>query len=216
MITFGYKTKFSSIFRALAAIGIGLLMILGTGSATETVVKIIACFLFASGLVSLIHGLVTERQAGTFPLFGVNAAVDIILGLVLFLNPSLVAGFIVSMIGVVLIIFGVLQFIVLMSAMSLLGSGFASLILSIAAVLGGIFLIFKPLSKPSLMAIFAGCFLVLYGAQELLSTWKVNKAVKEYEIRRTQEPAQEASPSQTIPNVPTDAKEVEYEKVDEQ
>jgi len=215
MITFGYKTKFSSIFRALAAIGIGLLMILGTGNATETVVKIIACFLFASGLVSVIHGLVTERQAGTFPLFGVNAAVDIILGLVLFLNPSLVAGFIVSMIGVVLIIFGVLQFIVLMSAMSLLGSGFASLILSIAAVLGGIFLVFNPLST-SLMAIFAGCFLVLYGAQELLSTWKVNKAVKEYEIRRTQEPAQEASPSQTIPNVPTDAKEVEYEKVDEQ
>ena len=41
MITFGYKSKFSGILRALAAIGLGLVMILGN-DATMTIVRIIA------------------------------------------------------------------------------------------------------------------------------------------------------------------------------
>ena len=51
MITFGYNNKFSSILRSLAAIAIGLVMVCAT-DATTTVVKIIAAFLFAAGIVS--------------------------------------------------------------------------------------------------------------------------------------------------------------------
>ena len=52
MITFGYNNKFSTALRALAAIGIGLVMVFST-EATVNVVKIIAAFLFAAGMVSL-------------------------------------------------------------------------------------------------------------------------------------------------------------------
>ena len=47
MITFGYNNKFSTALRALAAIGIGLVMVFST-EATVNVVKIIAAFLFAA------------------------------------------------------------------------------------------------------------------------------------------------------------------------
>ena len=55
MITFGYNNKFSSILRALSAIGIGGVMLF-SNEATITVVKIIAAFLFAAGIVSFIYG----------------------------------------------------------------------------------------------------------------------------------------------------------------
>ena len=80
MFTFGYKTSVSSILRALASIGIGLVMIFDN-DASETVVKVIAAFLFASGLVSLVYGIIRNRKEGILPLMAVNAVVDVILGL---------------------------------------------------------------------------------------------------------------------------------------
>ena len=69
----------------------------------------------------------------------VNAVVDILIGVLLFLNPGWVAGFIITLIGIVLILFGGLQLLALAGTMSLLGTGFGTLILSVCAVVGGAF-----------------------------------------------------------------------------
>lgn len=212
MITFGYKTKMSSILRACTAIGLGLVLVLGT-DATVTVVKIIACFLFASGLVSLAYGLSIKKRDGSFQLMLVNTAVDILLGLVLFLNPGWVAGGIIVLIGVALLLFGALQLVVLSTMMSLLGAGFSLLLLSILAILGGVFLIFNPFSV-KIMSIAAGTLLVIYGVSELLSTWKVATAKKEYEIRYADEVSAPQSASKQEPESLGDAKEVDFTKVD--
>ena len=81
MITFGYNNKFSTALRALAAIGIGLVMVFST-EATVNVVKIIAAFLFAAGMVSLGYGF-AHRKSGAMALMSVNAVVDIVIGLLL-------------------------------------------------------------------------------------------------------------------------------------
>lgn len=67
-----------------------------------------------------------------------------ILGILLFLNPVWVAGFIVTLIGIVLILFGGIQLLALAGTMSLLGAGFSTLILSICAVAGGRVPAFQP------------------------------------------------------------------------
>ncbi|MBQ5943776.1 MAG: DUF308 domain-containing protein [Bacteroidales bacterium] len=200
MITFGYKSKLSSILRACAAIGIGLVMILAT-DATVTVVKIVAAFLMVVGVVSLVVGLI-DRKTGSLPLLGTNAVVDLVLGVLLFLYPTQVAGFIVYAIGAVLIIFGILQLIVLIGALSLIGGGFLTLVLSICAIIGGIILVFNPFTM-KVMSILAGAALIVYGVQELMSAWKVRKAVKVQETRRLET-------SGTI-----DAKDVDFVKEDE-
>ena len=112
MFTFGYKTTLSSILRSLASIGIGLVMIFDN-EASETVVKVVAAFLFASGLVSLVYGFIRSKKEGLLPLMAVNAVVDILIGVLLFLNPGWVAGFIITLIGIVLILFGGLQLLAL-------------------------------------------------------------------------------------------------------
>lgn len=212
MFTFGYKTTLSSILRSLASIGIGLVMIFDN-EASETVVKVVAAFLFASGLVSLVYGLIRNKKEGLLPLMAVNAVVDILIGVLLFLNPGWVAGFIITLIGIVLILFGGLQLLALAGTMSLLGTGFGTLILSVCAVVGGAFLLFSPFGE-RIMGICAGSFLLLYGVSELISSWRIRKAKEAYEIRfNTRE---EPQPDQDIIETSglDDAKEVDYTKVD--
>ena len=86
MITFGYKNKFNGPLRALTAIAVGVVMVLSKTNALELVVQIIAAFIFASGVVSMIVGY-RQRKNGTMGLMGFNGIVDIVIGLALF--PSI-------------------------------------------------------------------------------------------------------------------------------
>lgn len=212
MITFGYNNKFSSILRSLAAIAIGLVMVCAT-DATTTVVQIIAAFLFAAGIVSFAYGF-ANRKSGTFGLMTVNAVVDIVIGLILFLWPPFVAGVIVAIIGIVILVFGVIQILALAGTMSLLGSGGLNILLACLAVAGGIVLIFNPFSE-RIMSILAGVFLIYYGITDLISMRRVSKAKKEYEIHFTET---RVDPDSTI-DVDDDfdgIKDVDYHKIDEQ
>ena len=212
MITFGYNNKFSSILRSLAAIAIGLVMVCAT-DATTTVVQIIAAFLFAAGIVSFAYGF-ANRKSGTFGLMTVNAVVDIVIGLILFLWPGFVAGVIVTIIGIVILAFGVIQILALAGTMSLLGSGGLNILLAFLAIAGGIMLIFNPFSE-RVMSILAGVFLIYYGITDLISMRRVSKAKKEYEIHFTET---RVDPDSTI-DVDDDfdgIKDVDYHKIDEQ
>ena len=209
MFTFGYKTKLSGIIRALLAIAIGLVMVIGA-DATRTVVRIIASFIIAAGVVSLIVGLTSSKDKAPL-LTTANAVFDCILGLILFLNPSWFSGFIVVIIGVVLVLFGILQLIALTTTVSLLGGGRGFLLLSILAVLGGALLVFSPFSM-TVMRILAGLFLLFYGVSELISTFRMNKAKEAYEIRYASDIS---NPRKEPETTVTDAKESEFRKIDD-
>ena len=208
MITFGYKTKFSSLVRAAGAIGIGLVLVFGNNAPT-TVVKIIAALLVVAGLVSLVYGIKKNREQGMYQMLVINACLDILLGLLLFFNPQWIAGIIVYLIGIALILFGALQLLAVAGTLSMLGSGFSSLILSVCAIVGGAFLLFNPLTI-KVMSVIAGLFMII-------STYKIGKARKEYEIRFGPKP--EDAPGAPAGKIDAsgigDAKEVEFEKVDE-
>ena len=228
MITFGYNNKFSSILRALSAIGIGGVMLF-SNEATITVVKIIAAFLFAAGIVSFIYGYVNRRN-GAMSLMSLNAVVDIIIGLLLFFFPEWVAGAIVTIVGIVILIFGAIQLIALAGTMSLLGRGGFPLLFSILALIGGIMLVFNPFSE-AVMSVLAGNCLVDYGISELISAYPEQKAEEETAAKAADEAAKKAQEEfeihfnrkdddsdmdSQIPAGLEDVKDAEYHKVDEQ
>ena len=201
MITFGYKNKFSSILRALSAIAIGLVMLFGS-DATVTAVKVIAAFLVLAGLVSAVYGWIRRKKTpATLPY--VNAVIDIVLGLVLFIAPKAVADIIVVLVGIAVVILGVLQLVVLAGAKSFVGMGFMTFLLAGIAVLLGVLLIWSPFGN-RVMSIFAGSALVVYGVSELIGAWKINQAINAYEESKV-----------TITDLGT-AKEAEYTEVEEQ
>ena len=125
MFTFGYGSRISGPLRALIALAIGIMMVLRPDNALTTVVKVIAAFILASGVVSLIVGL-KEKKNGSLPLMSFNALVDIIIGIVLFSAPGFVAKFIIYLIGFVLLGFGIMQILALFSAKRVMGLGLGS------------------------------------------------------------------------------------------
>lgn len=211
MITFGYKNKFNGPIRALTALAIGIVMVVSKTDALELVVRIIAAFLLASGLVSMIVGY-RNRASGTMGLMGFNGVVDIILGFFLFMFPGLVAGLLIYLIAFILIVFGFFQLLTLFSANRVLRVGPVGFILPVLVLAAGFFLLSRPSFLGEAIGVVAGAALIVYGASELLSSWKMKKAIDEYEIHQ----APPAEKTQRQDEVEVDAKEVDYEKVDEQ
>jgi len=210
MITFGYKSRFTGPVRALAALAVGVMMVVSPGNAFASVVKIIAAFLLATGLVSLISGL-RDKVNNTLPIMAVNAAVNISIGIVLFIFPGFVAGFIIYLIGFALLVFGIMQLVTLFSARGVVQIGLLAFVLPAIVTVVGFFMLFNPFAE-SVMSIMAGVALLIYGASELLSSWKMKQAMDEYEIHMPKADNQPAAQDMAD----ADVKDVEYEKVDEQ
>ncbi len=211
MITFGYKNKFTGPLRALTAIAIGVVMVVSRTNALELAVQIIAAFLFASGIVSLIVGY-RQRKNGTMGLMGFNGVVDIVLGLLLFLFPGFVAGLLIYLIAFVLICFGFFQLLGLGSASRVVKLGLWSYVLPFLVLAAGIFLMTKPAFLGEAIGVVAGAALIVYGVSELFSSWKMRKAIDEYEIRQTGTQNTSVQDDTTV----TVVKDVDYEKVEEQ
>lgn len=155
----------------------------------------------------------------------------------LFFFNSAVAKIIVSLIGVAILIFGVLQLLVVIGTMSLLGRGGSPILLSVVAIAGAILLIFNPFSE-RIMAVLAGCFLIYYGVSDILSLIRVTRARKAFEekfgskasqggpfggssTRQSAERADEMydrGPSRKVGSNSSlnDAKDVDYQKIDDQ
>lgn len=210
MFTFGYNSRVSGPLRALIALAAGIMMVVNPDNALTTVVKVIAAFVLASGIVSLVVGIKDSKNSAR-SLLSFNALVDIVIGLALFSFPEFVARFIIYLIGFVLLGFGFLQLIALLSARRMMGLGLGAFILPAVVTLIGGFILFNPFAE-SVMVTIAGVALIIYGASELFSSWKMKKAIDEYEIHQTPVQEKPVEPETQL----GDIKDVEYEKVDEQ
>ena len=210
MITFGYKNKFGGFLRAIAAIAIGVVMVVSRTDAMVLAVRIIAAFLLASGIVSFLIGY-RDRQNGQRPLMGVNGSVDILVALLIFIFPQFVAGLIVYLIGFALLGFGIFQLIALVSANKVMKVGVFGFVMPVLVLLAGAFLLARPAFIGTAIGTVAGIALIVYGVSELLSSWKMKQAMDEYDLKFPQQPQVNKSEEPT-----SGFKDVDYEKVDEQ
>lgn len=207
MYTFGYSNRLNGPLRAVIAMAVGTIMIIFSEDALNIVVKIMAALLMASGIVSLSVGL-KKRTDSTSKLMNFNAVVDIIIAVLLFIFNDWVSTLIISLVGVVLLLFGLFQIFAMISANRVMKLGFASFIMPMVVTLTGGFIAFNPLAK-EVMTIVAGGALLFYGITEFISSWRMKKAMDEYDIRQA-----EVAPVK--PEEAVAVKDVEYEKVDEQ
>ena len=182
MITLGYKSRFNGPIRALTALAVGIVMVVSKTNALNLAVQIIAAFLAASGIVSLAVGY-KNRANGTFPLMAVNTVVDILIALVLFMFPGFFANLLVYLIAIALLFFAIFQLIALASASRVMVMGVLAFIFPILVLLSGLFLLSNPDFIGSAIGIVAGVALIIYGVSELFSSWKMRKAIDEYEIK---------------------------------
>jgi uncharacterized membrane protein HdeD (DUF308 family) len=208
MITFGYNSRFSSPLRALVFVALGILMIVAKADAMELVVKIFAAFILAAGIVSIFVGF-RQKKEGTMPLSFFNALTNVVIAALLFMFSGFVAKFVSYLLGFVLFGFGMFQLSVLMSMRKNVQVSIAAYILPVLVTLAGVVIFFYPEFFGQSLGLIAGIALIVYGASDLISAFKM-KSAKDDKVT----PAPE-TPAET-PSEPIEAKEVEYEKVDEQ
>ena len=179
MITFGYKNKFSGLLRAIAAIAIGTIMIVSKTDAMVLIVRIIASFVFASGLVSLLVGY-KNRRDGRMPLMGVNGIVDLVISGLAFAFAPVVAGLVVYIIGFILLGFGLFQLITIGSASRVMRMGVFAFVMPVLVLLAGAFLLARPAFLGTAVGTVAGVALIIYGISELVSSLKMRQAIDQY------------------------------------
>ena len=155
MITFGFKSKTGGLLRAVVAIVLGVIMVSFPGSSLVVIVKILAAFLIASGLVSLVFGIV-NRQNGGLALMITNTLVDIILGILIFMFPAEVASIVMFLLGLLIMFFGIFQIVVLMSANRVLPVGIWTFLLPVLCAAGGAMVMFHPFGLGSVITLVAG------------------------------------------------------------
>lgn len=184
MIIFGYKSRVNGPMRALVALAVGIMMVVYPTSALTTVVKIIAAFMIASGVVSLVVGL-RDKEKGALPLMSFNALIDLLLAVLMFIFAPVIAKFVIYLIGFVLLAFGIVQIIALLGVRRVMPMSLGSFVLPIVVTLIGGFILFNPFAE-SVMTIIAGSALVLYGVSEFMSSWRMKK-VRDFEDSRVDE-----------------------------
>jgi uncharacterized membrane protein HdeD (DUF308 family) len=184
MVIFGYKSRVNGPMRALVALAVGVMMVVYPASALTTVVKIIAAFMIASGVVSLVVGL-RDKDRGALPLMSFNALVNLLLAILMFVFAPVIAKFVIYLVGFVLLAFGIVQIAAFLGARRIMPVSLGSFVLPIVVTLVGGFILFNPFAE-SVMTIIAGSALVLYGVSELLSSWRMKK-VRDFEDSRIDE-----------------------------
>lgn len=208
MITFGYNSRFSSPMRALVFVALGILMIVAKADAMELVVKIFAAFILAAGIVSIFVGF-RQKKEGTMPLSFFNALTNVVIAALLFIFSGFVAKFVSYLLGFVLFGFGMFQLSVLMSMRKNVQVSIAAYILPVLVTLAGVVIFFFPEFFGQSLGLIAGIALIVYGASDLMSAFKMKSAKGDNVTPAPETPAEN-------PSEPIEAKEVEYEKVDEQ
>ena len=177
----------SSIFRALCAIVIGVLLVKFPQDGVTWLTMAIGALFLLSGIIALIAYWQAKRHAGEYtitdqqgrvvrggqPTFPIVGAGSVILGLVLTLSPNAFVNGLMYMLAAVLILGGVTQLMALVAARRLGSIPFGYWVMPSLILLVGLFVILKPGETAELPLLILGWCSMLYGVVELINALKI-------------------------------------------
>ena len=199
----------SSIFRAICAIAIGIMLIKYPDNTVAWITVAIGILFLLSGVISVVvyfnaikhvsdykimdaDGHVIAGDKPTFPLVGLGS---IILGLMLALTPSIFIKALMYIIGAILILGAINQFMVLVRGRQFGKIGFGYWVFPSLILITGLYVMLKPMNPPSLAMTILGWCSLLYGVTEIINSLKIlanrRKAEKIQEIPIAEEAKEE-------------------------
>ena len=215
----------SSVFRAICAIAIGILLIKFPDNTVTWMTVAIGILFLLSGVISLVvyvhakknvseykitdaEGRVVAGEKPTFPIVGVGS---IILGLLLALTPNIFITALMYIIGAILILGAINQYMNLVSARKYGKIGFGYWIFPSVILLIGLYVIIKPLAPASMAMLVLGWCSLLYGVTEVINSLKFysdkRKARQAQEIPVAEEVIEETT-AEEVAEETTPAKEL--------
>lgn len=189
----------SSVFRSISAITIGCLLIKYPDNTVTWITVAIGILFLLSGLISLIvyvharknvsefkimdsEGHVIAGEKPTFPIVGVGS---LILGAMLALTPNVFITALMYIIGAILILGAINQFMNLVNARRYGKVGFGYWVFPSVVLLIGLYVIIKPMVPASMAMLILGWCSLLYGVTELVNSLKFHADKRKF--RQAQE-----------------------------
>lgn len=214
----------SSVFRAISALAIGILLIKYPDNTVTWITVAIGCLFLLSGIISLVvyyhatrqvseykitdtdGNVVATDQKPTFPIVGVGS---LILGLLLALTPTVFVTGLMYVIGFILVLGAINQYMSLLNARRFGSVGFGYWIFPSLILLTGLYVIIKPMVPAEMAMLVLGWCSLLYGVTELINSMKIHsekrKANKPDEIPVAEEVTEQdttATSSSEPPRLP--------------
>ncbi len=210
----------SSIFRAICAIAIGIMLIKYPDNTVTWITVAIGILFLLSGVISMVvyfnankqvadykitdaNGNVIAGEKPTFPLVGLGS---IILGLLLAITPSIFITALMYIIGAILILGAINQFMVLVKARRYGQIGFGYWVFPSVILLTGLYVMIKPMSPASMAMLILGWSSLLYGITEIINSLKIHankrKALKAQEIPEAEEVKTEKKDATEVTTLP--------------
>lgn len=185
------KVIHSSIFRAVCAIIVGVLLIQYREQTVTWITIAIGVLFFLSGVISLASYWAAKRNAekmqgqilsdsngkpimGMTPKFPLVSVGSLILGLLLALMPQVFIAWLMFILAFILILGALTQFANLASAAKMGRVGILFWLFPSALLLLGLLAIIKPSAIASAPLFIIGWGMLIYGVVELLNAFKVS------------------------------------------
>ena len=193
----------SSVFRALCAIVIGILLIKFPDNTVKGITVAIGLLFLVSGLVSCVtyfwskrhvseykiydaEGNLVAGEQPTFPIVGVGSA---ILGLILSLSPTAFVSALMYIIGAILILGAVNQYMSLLSGRRFGRVSLWYWVMPTVILLTGLYVLVKPMAPLNMAMLVLGWCTLLYGVVELINALKFYRDRKSW-IKAQEQPQQ--------------------------
>lgn len=207
----------SSYFRAFCALIIGVLILLRPDSTVKGITIGIGILFLVSGVISCVaywndrSRLREEKSAlaPTLPIVGIGSTV---FGFLLALAPGWFDEALMYVLGAIVILGAINQFMALVQARKYIELGLTYWIMPTVILLTGIFIIVHPLASASIPLIILGICLIAYGICEIVNATAIQRGQKTTMPTRREEPMNNKKASSAKED--DDAEYVEYEEVD--
>ena len=186
--TISMKLIKTSFFRAITAVIVGVLLIMYREETITWLTIGIGILFFLSGLITCIIYFVTRNTESSemnldsakstptftpsFPLVGMGS---LLLGLILALMPNSFVNWMVYILGALLILGAIGQYVLLASIVKLVRINIFFWIMSSVILLIGVVFIIKPMWIASAPLLILGWSMILYGVVECIDTIKIMK-----------------------------------------
>lgn len=152
----------------------GLLIVFNPAAAVATIALFFGIWLLVSGIFTLIRGFGDKMETGAKVLSIIVGALSIVLGIMCFRNLANAVEILVLFIGISLIMRGILETVVGISAKGAEGRGWL-ITLGILTLLVGIGILVWPNIGLATIVYFIGFTLILMGILEILASFRVKK-----------------------------------------
>ena len=192
----------SSVFRALCAIIIGVLLIKFPDNTVKGITVAIGVLFLISGVISCVtyfwskrnvseykiydaEGNLVAGEQPTFPIVGIGSA---ILGLILALTPTAFVSALMYVIGAILILGAINQYMNLINGRRYGRVSFWYWLMPTIILLTGLYVLIKPLAPLEIAMLVLGWCTLHYGVVELINALKLYRDKKNWLKSQPQQP----------------------------